>query len=51
LQRIESALQGARQGNWRDVKTVFKLAGIFPLEDKDKDKDDDQVPCAAGNLP
>jgi hypothetical protein len=51
VQRIESALQGARQGNWRDLKTVFKLAGIFPLEDKDKDKDDDQVPCAAGNLP
>ncbi len=33
VQRIESALEGAEQGNWRDLKTVFELAGIFPARD------------------
>ncbi len=33
VQRLESALEGAEQGNWRDLKTVFELAGIFPARD------------------
>jgi len=27
---FQSALAGAQQGNWRDLKTVFELAGIYP---------------------
>jgi hypothetical protein len=28
---LQSALEGAGQGDWRDLKTVLELAGIFPL--------------------
>jgi hypothetical protein len=31
LQRVEVALQGAEQGNLRDLKTFFALTGIYPL--------------------
>jgi hypothetical protein len=34
VQRLESALEGAKQGNWHDLKTVFELAGIFPSKDE-----------------
>ncbi len=33
VQRLESAMEGAEQGNWRDLKTVFELAGIFPAKE------------------
>jgi hypothetical protein len=29
---FQSALAGAEQGNWRDLKTVFELAGIYPAK-------------------
>jgi hypothetical protein len=29
---FQSALAGAQQGNWRDLKTVFELAGIYPAK-------------------
>jgi len=29
-QDIQTALEGAQQGRWQDLKTVFELAGIFP---------------------
>jgi len=33
LQRVQVALQGAEQGNWRDLKAVFELAGLYPSKD------------------
>ena len=38
IHELESALAGAKQGNWRDLKTVFELAGIFPAQDKTHDE-------------
>jgi hypothetical protein len=32
--QFQSALAGAEQGNWRDLKTVFELAGIYPPKEK-----------------
>lgn len=29
-QDLQTALEGAQQGRWQDLKTVFELAGIFP---------------------
>jgi len=33
LKKLQSALNGAQAGNWRDLKTVFELTGIFPPKD------------------
>jgi len=33
LKELQSALNGAQAGNWRDLKTVFEFAGIFPPKD------------------
>jgi hypothetical protein len=33
VERMESALEGAQQGNWRALKTVFELVGIYPPKD------------------
>jgi hypothetical protein len=33
LHRLQAAMQGAKQGNWRDLKTVFEFAGIYPPKD------------------
>ena len=33
LEELQSALDGAQAGNWRDLKTVFELTGIFPPKD------------------
>jgi hypothetical protein len=33
LQKAERAMAGALNGDWRDVKTLFEFAGIFPLKD------------------
>ena len=33
LQRVQVALQGAEQDNWRDLKAVFELAGLYPSKD------------------
>jgi hypothetical protein len=30
LQKAERAMAGALKGDWRDVKTLFEFAGIFP---------------------
>jgi hypothetical protein len=30
LKELQSALNGAQAGDWRDLKTVFEFAGIFP---------------------
>jgi transposase InsO family protein len=27
---VQTALEGAERGNWRDLKTVFEFAGIYP---------------------
>src|SRR5437667_4333336 len=34
LQKAERAMAGALKGDWRDVKTLFEFAGIFPPKDK-----------------
>src|SRR6266496_1844351 len=33
LQKAERAMAGALKGDWRDVKTLFEFAGIFPPKD------------------
>jgi len=33
LQKSERAMAGALKGDWRDVKTLFEFAGIFPPKD------------------
>ena len=33
LQKAERAMAGALKGDWRDVKTLFECAGIFPPKD------------------
>jgi len=33
LKESQSALTGAQAGDWRDLKTVFELTGIFPPKD------------------
>jgi hypothetical protein len=33
LQKAERAMAGALRGDWRDVKTLFEFAGIFPPKD------------------
>jgi len=39
LQKAERAMAGALKGDWRDVKTLFEFAGIFPLKDTAPGKD------------
>jgi hypothetical protein len=34
LQRVQTALQGAQRGNWRDLKTVFEFTGVYPPKDQ-----------------
>src|SRR2546421_2662247 len=33
LQKAERAMAGALKGDWRDIKTLFEFAGIFPPKD------------------
>src|SRR5438552_12886942 len=33
LQKAERAMAGALKGDWRDVKTLFEFAGIYPAKD------------------
>jgi len=33
LKKAERALPGALKGDWRDVKTLFEFAGIYPPKD------------------
>ena len=33
LQKAERAMAGALKGDWRDVKTLFEFAGIYPPKD------------------
>jgi hypothetical protein len=33
LKKLQSALDGAQAGHWRDLKTVFDPTGIFPPKD------------------
>ena len=30
LKRVQAAIAGAKHGDWRDLRTVFKFAGIDP---------------------
>ncbi len=39
LQKAERAIPRALKGDWRDVKTLFEFAGIFPLKDTAPGKD------------
>ena len=33
LQKAARAIPRALKGNWRDVKTLFEFAGIYPAKD------------------
>ena len=39
LQKAARAIPRALKGDWRDVKTLFEFAGIFPLKDTAPGKD------------
>src|SRR5437773_600806 len=39
LQKAERAMAGALKGDWRDAKTLFEFAGIFPPKDTAPGKD------------
>ena len=39
LQKAERAIPRALKGDWRDLKTLFEFAGIFPLKDTAPGKD------------
>ena len=39
LQKTARAIPRALEGDWRDVKTLFEFAGIFPLKDTAPGKD------------
>jgi len=39
LQKAERAMAGALKGDWRDVKTLFEFAGIYPAKDNSSPTD------------